>query len=71
MKLLLIQNKSKSIDVTTLPKNVWYTTEKQSYALIGGEVYLINYQDKDYWVPKSFLLTEEEWRDKQLNNLLT
>ena len=70
MKILLIQNKSKNCDLSNIPKNKWYQITNQRYTLLHGAVYQIKYLDKNYLIPKHFTLTEEEWRDKQLNNIL-
>jgi hypothetical protein len=78
MKLLLIKHQSPEYkttwDITHLPLLQWYEVKSQSHLpeLHIGEIYYTiktTYRSIG-WIPESFFLTEEQWRDKQLNNIL-
>jgi hypothetical protein len=70
-------------DITHLPLNEWYEVQSQSSsnnpiiteALKRHSTHETFYTIKTPygsigWIPQSFFLTEEEWRDKQIDNIL-
>lgn len=78
MKLLLIKHQSPEYktawDITHLPLLQWYEVQSQSYLpeLHRCEIYytIKTPYGSIGWIPESFFLTEEQWRDKQLDNIL-
>ena len=79
MKLLLIKHQSPEYktgwDISDLPLYQWYEVESQEnkfiYKKIKENYYTIKTPKGSIgWIPESFFLTKEEWRDKQLNKIL-
>ena len=74
MKLLLIKHQSPEYkttwDITFLPLMQWYEVI-QTLTKKDKTFYTIKTPKGSIgWIPESFFLTEEEWRDKQLNKIL-
>jgi len=77
MKLLLIKHHSPEYkttwDITHLKLNKWYQVESQSKNPLNPNEQFYNIKTpygSIGWIPESFFLTEEQWRDKQLDNIL-
>jgi hypothetical protein len=76
MKLLLISHQNTTWDISELPLLQWYEVKSEA-----REYDKMNKIEKIYftiktpegsisWIEKENFLTQEEWREKKLNNLL-
>lgn len=79
MKAILIKHESPEIKtawhISDLPLNQWYEVQSQADSVNSDGEKKIYYTIKTPkgsigWIPQSFFMTEEEWREEQINKIL-
>lgn len=74
-KLLLISHENtswniSSNDICYTPLNKWYEVESVALSSEGQVISIKTHYGSIGWIPRKNFLSQEEWRNKQLNELL-